>query len=57
MKPVYYPKHHCQRIGCKRKPDMMCEARIKTKEGSRIEKILLCYGCYNEQITMEGHGR
>ena len=57
MKPVYYPKHHCQRIGCKRKPDMMCEARIKTKEGSTIEKILLCYGCYNEQITLEGHGR
>ena len=47
----------CQRDGCEKQPDIMCKVLMTVEGMDREEKIVLCWGCYNEQISREGQGR
>ena len=43
----------CQVDGCEKLPDMMCKVLMTVDGIKRVEKIDICYGCYEKQLGIE----
>ena len=45
--------NNCQVDGCEKQPNMMCKVLMIVDGIKRVEKIDICWGCYEKQLGFE----